>query len=53
MVRHEIDDHPQLQCVAPVQQLLKLIQTFFRIHGIVRADVEVVFDRVGTARDAF
>ena len=48
----QVDDRFQSMRVEPFDQLLKFRQPLGRVFGVVRADVEVILDRVRTARES-
>src|ERR1700682_836686 len=52
VVRHEIDDRFQFVGVKPLDQLLKFLQTFRRLLRVVRADIEVILDRIRATGEA-
>ena len=51
MVWNEIDDHPEPVPLAAVQQRLEFLHALVRIRRVIRADIEVVLDRIRTARE--
>ena len=53
MVGHKVDDHLEAVLAAAPEQTLELIQPLLGIHCVVRADIEVVLDRIGTSGNAF
>ena len=53
MIRHEVQNDLHILPMAALHQLPKLVEALRRLSRIVRAHIEVVFDRVRTARLAF
>ncbi len=53
MVGHEIDDHPQTVRVAAGDQFAEFIDAPRRIRRVIRADVEIIPDRIRAPCDAF
>ena len=52
MIRHEVDDHLESMLAAALKQTFELIHPFLGIHRVIRADIEVVLDRIGASRNA-
>ena len=53
MIRNEVDDHLEAVLFAALEQGFEFIHPLGWFHRIVRTNIEVVFDRVRTARLAF
>ena len=53
VIRHEIDEGFHVVFVNSLEKQFEFIETFLRFRRVIGADVEVIFDRVRTAGDAF
>jgi hypothetical protein len=53
MIGHEIDDRLQPVSVEPLDQLLKFLKSVHGICRVIRTDIEVILDRIRTAREPF